>query len=273
MPGRDGGGDKPSARWSTGAQYSTIYVQVNVHAEYDAISEEYADLVLDDPSKRFVQYPWALAQVPLPPKGLRILDVGCGEGSLARMLTQKGAQVCGYDNSAAQIERAIQIDAVNPLGIEYIIADPCEILAKCPTDRFDIALSTAVLHYARDTAHLTTFFSSTYRMLKPGGLFAALICNPEFRRYDQRIYNRLYAHEPQGRLRVDFYDAGRKRCSAYYSDFSTADYENAARNAGWGSLSWCSITVTEEGRDSLGSFWDGFEEDCPYVGIRCTKPV
>ena len=241
-------------------------------AVYNSISKEYGDLVLHDPSKRFVQYPWAISQVPQPPLGLHILDVGCGEGSLPRLLAQKGALVCGYDNSAALIEQAVKAETVTPLGIKYIIADPTVIWVKCPTKRFDIALSTAVLHYARDTDHLASFFSSTYQLLKPGGVFAALVCNPEFKRYNHFIYNRVYAREPNGHLRVDFYDADKKCCSAYYSDFATIDYEKAAQTCNWQSLTWCPIKVTQEGKNLMGSFWDGFEEDCPYIGIRCSKP-
>ena len=248
-----------------------LFHPMNKQAEYDSISKEYADLVFHDPSKRFVQYPWGIAQVPQPVNDRCILDVGCGEGSLPRLLAQKGAVVCGYDNSVAQIERAMELEICKPLGIEYLVADPCDILTKCSPERFDIALSTAVLHYARDTEHLTAFFSSTHRMVKCGGSFAALVCNPQFKRYEQRLYNRLYARVSDGRLRADFYDGDCKRCSAYYTDFSIADYETAARDGGWASLSWCPVRITQEGKDTLGTFWDGFEEDCPYIGIRCAK--
>jgi SAM-dependent methyltransferase len=238
---------------------------------YDGISTAYADLVGQDPSKRFVQYPWALAQVPAQLSGMRILDIGCGEGSLARMIARRGALVCGYDNSIAQIHRASLEERKERLGIEYIHADPVDVLEKAPPQPFDIALSVAVLHYARDRAHLEAFFSSTYRLVKSGGHFAALVSNAGFLRFGQTIYNRRYCREPDGRLRVDFLDATGIRCSAVYSDFSRTDYETSAFEAGWGKFTWCPVKVTEEGKRELGGFWNGFEEDCPYAGFTVVK--
>src|SRR4249920_1220864 len=37
-----------------------------------------------------------------PVRGLRILDIGCGEGHLARALAEQGARVTGYDPFIAE---------------------------------------------------------------------------------------------------------------------------------------------------------------------------
>src|SRR5215468_3912266 len=49
-------------------------------------------------------YPLVLAAVP--PGCQRVLDVGCGEGMLARRLVHRGRQVVGIDQDAASIEAA-----------------------------------------------------------------------------------------------------------------------------------------------------------------------
>ncbi len=247
-------------------------LDVNRPFTYDTISKAYAELVDGDPSKQFVQYPWALAQLPPKVLGLRILDIGCGEGSLARALARRGALVCGYDSSIELINQARLEEEREPLGIEYIHADPADIVQKVSFYGFDIAISVTVLHYAINRAHLEAFFSSTYRLVKPSGLFAALVMNPGFMRFGQRIYNRRYRREPDGRLYVDFFDETGMRCSALYSDFTWADYQESANRTGWKDLTWCPIKVTDEGRNRLGSFWNGFEEDCPYAGFRVMKP-
>lgn len=61
------------------------------------------------------------------------------------------------------------------------------------------------------------------------------------------------------------------RCEAAYTDFSTTDYEENAARAGWSTFEWLPVTVSHEGSNALGDFWQGFEEDCPYVGFRTTK--
>jgi 2-polyprenyl-3-methyl-5-hydroxy-6-metoxy-1,4-benzoquinol methylase len=42
----------------------------------------------------------AVLQAIGPTDGLRVLDAGCGEGYLARLLARKGASVTGIDSSA-----------------------------------------------------------------------------------------------------------------------------------------------------------------------------
>ncbi|MBT4192020.1 MAG: methyltransferase domain-containing protein [Candidatus Diapherotrites archaeon] len=43
-------------------------------------------------------------------KGKRILDIGCGEGYVSRILALKGASVVGIDNSREMIGKAIEIE-------------------------------------------------------------------------------------------------------------------------------------------------------------------
>lgn len=246
---------------------------MNPDAAYDSISVDYAELVGHDPAKLYVQYPWAIAQLPVEINGLRILDIGCGEGSLARILAGKGGTLYGYDNSIAQIRQARKAEERRPLGIAYLHADPSNVAEKTSPILFDFALSTSVLHYARDQDHLAAFFSSTWQLLSAGDTFAALVFNPDFRRFDQRIYNRQYSREPNGRLRVDFFDSNQKRCSAFYSDFSRFDYEHAASANGWTAFTWTAVEISRKGREDLGNFWLGFEEDCPYAAFRVTKRV
>lgn len=253
---------------------STCVIDTENENPYEAISDLYAGLVGEDPSKRFVQFPWALAQLAGKIRGARILDIGCGEGLLARILAQQGATVLGYDPAPSQIDLARRAEAEEPLGIQYLLAAPRDIVGEISSRRFDVAVAVTVLHYAADLDHLSTFFSSTYQLLEPGGMFVALVTNPDFKRFGVRAYNRLYSREPDGTIRVDFFKDGQLSCSAGYVDFSRADYEAAAAAAGWSStLEWLPVGVTKEGVDKLGDFWEGFEDDCPYAGFRIAKPI
>ena len=52
-------------------------------------------------------------------KQKRILDAGCGEGYLSRMLTDEGANVVGVDKSEKMLEAAIIEEEKNPKGIVF----------------------------------------------------------------------------------------------------------------------------------------------------------
>lgn len=56
----------------------------------------------------------------------RALDVGCGEGWLARALSERGVEVAGIDGSSLLIERARQLGGGMFLTLSYekIVADP-----------------------------------------------------------------------------------------------------------------------------------------------------
>jgi SAM-dependent methyltransferase len=246
---------------------------MNQPFNFDNICKIFASYVVRDPIKQFVQYPWAVAQLPPHLRGLKILDIGCGEGSLARTLAKKGALVCGYDISIEQIRRARLEEEKESLGIEYIHADQANIIQKVHSESFDIALAVNVLHYAPNRNHLEMFFSSTYQIVKPGSLFVALVMNPGFKRFGQKIYNRRYRRKPNGRIYVDFFDEKTKIFSVFHSDFTWADYHEAATRTGWEKLTRYPVKVTDEGENRLGLFWNGFEEDCPYAGFSAIKSL
>ncbi|HEY1142407.1 MAG TPA: class I SAM-dependent methyltransferase [Sphingomicrobium sp.] len=95
-----------------------------------------------------------------PQPGERILDVGCGEGTLTEKIVERGAAVLGIDNSPEMIE------AARAKGIEAVLM-AAEGLPF--TSEFDAAFSNATLHWVleKEQAALAIF-----RALKPGGRFA-----------------------------------------------------------------------------------------------------
>jgi len=57
--------------------------------------------------------------------GLRVLDAGCGNGYLSRMLAGRGAQVTSVEPGQALFGFATEQEAAAPLGIRYVQADLC----------------------------------------------------------------------------------------------------------------------------------------------------
>lgn len=92
-------------------------------------------------------------------RGLHILDLGCGTGTLTHELAQRGHCVIGADNSETMLATA---RASYP-DIEFIRTDACNLPW---TDRFDVVFSNAVFHWIRNQKGL---LQSIRRALKPNG--------------------------------------------------------------------------------------------------------
>lgn len=108
--------------------------------------------------------------------GMRVLDAGCGSGRNLVYLLRQGFDVCGTDSSpdaVLQVQRlASTLAPAMPLSNFRV--EPVE---QCSFGdaTFDVVLSSAVLHFARDDAHFDAMVSELWRVLVPGGmLFARL---------------------------------------------------------------------------------------------------
>ena len=95
-----------------------------------------------------------------PQPGERILDVGCGEGTLTKKIIERGATVLGVDNSPEMIA------AARERGIDALLlpAEEMQFFAE-----FDAAFSNATLHWVLQKEQAAR---AIFRALKPGGRFA-----------------------------------------------------------------------------------------------------
>ncbi|WP_412063022.1 class I SAM-dependent methyltransferase [Rubrivirga sp. IMCC45206] len=77
------------------------------------------------------------------PSGGRVLDVGCGEGWLARALTSAGADVHGVDGSAPLIGLAREAGgSFAVVGYDDAVADPTRLAGPYDAAVFNFALLT-----------------------------------------------------------------------------------------------------------------------------------
>ncbi|MFT7027602.1 MAG: 2-polyprenyl-6-hydroxyphenyl methylase/3-demethylubiquinone-9 3-methyltransferase [Paracoccaceae bacterium] len=109
---------------------------------------------------------------PLPFKGLRLLDIGCGGGLLAEPMARLGAEVVGADAAPRNIPVA-QIHAEQSgLTIDYrhITA---EALAAAG-EQFDVVLNMEVVEHVADPLG---FLTACHDLLKPGGLMVCSTIN------------------------------------------------------------------------------------------------
>lgn len=103
-----------------------------------------------------------LSYVPETP-GQRILDLGCGTGTLTQALAQKGNNVLGIDSSADMIAKA---RALYP-ELAFEVADACAMPWR---EEFDIVFSNAVFHWITRSRLL---LQNVWQVLKPAG---KLVC-------------------------------------------------------------------------------------------------
>lgn len=94
-----------------------------------------------------------------PKPGDRILDVGCGTGTLTRKLADAGATVVGTDASAAMITEATRRSP----DLDFRVADATTMTFDEP---FDAVFSNAALHWVRPPEQAA---KRMFDALRPGG--------------------------------------------------------------------------------------------------------
>ena len=107
-----------------------------------------------------------------------ILDAGCGSGRNLVYLLRSGFDVFGLDR--------------DPRAVEETRALARELAPRLPADNFrigeidalpwaslevDAVVCSAVLHFARDTAHFDAMLQGMWQVLRPSGLFFARLAS------------------------------------------------------------------------------------------------
>lgn len=108
-------------------------------------------------------------------RGQRILDAGCGQGYLCRLLAKKGATMVGLEPSRAMFEFANDREVESPLGIEYVQGD----LSRSAnlTGPFDAVIANMVL---MDIPDWEEAMRTCVGVLRSGGLFVYSVTHPCF---------------------------------------------------------------------------------------------
>lgn len=102
----------------------------------------------------------------VPDGSVRVLDVGCGEGELARALSGQVGEVVGIDLDAPTVERARRDAAAD--NVEYVVGD--FLTYDFMPGSFDAVVSVVALHHMDMAAALARM----RELVRPGGRIAVV---------------------------------------------------------------------------------------------------
>ncbi|QLH81661.1 class I SAM-dependent methyltransferase [Halosimplex pelagicum] len=130
---------------------------------YDALADDWRD---------YAAVPWR-AQVLWPTldellpdlDGKRVLDAGCGDGTHAAALADRGADVVGVDASEGMVATAREHYGDRD-RVAFRHADLTEGLDSLADDRFDLVLCQHVCSHVADLGPVAAAFA---RLVRPGG--------------------------------------------------------------------------------------------------------
>jgi 2-polyprenyl-3-methyl-5-hydroxy-6-metoxy-1,4-benzoquinol methylase len=118
-----------------------------------------------------------------------ILDVGCGNGELARLCACLGGRVVGLDINRVAIERLAR-DYPDVIWLSVAVGDQQFVTERA--ERFDRVVCAEVLQYVDALASL----SWLWRLLRPGGRLVLMVPNQRcsiIQRVEQRFEGRYRA--------------------------------------------------------------------------------
>ncbi len=144
--------------------------------------------------------------------GDRVLDVGCGTGTMAVLMktTCPGATVVGLDGDAKALAMARRKAA--KVGVEISFENGLSYEMPYPDGSFERVLSSFVFHHLTRKHKLGTL-SEVLRILVPGGLFCLLDFGRPVTLWDRSLASVLFRSEEmrdnrEGRLASLMLEAG-----------------------------------------------------------------
>jgi SAM-dependent methyltransferase len=109
---------------------------------------------------------------------MSILDAGCGGGRNLIYFLRNGYEVYGVDQSREAVAHVKRLAS----GLSPVLPEDNFVVSVVeempfPNERFDVVLSSAVLHFARDERHFHNMLDEMWRVLRPGGFFFARLAS------------------------------------------------------------------------------------------------
>lgn len=213
---------KEPPRQNTYNQYADRYAEAFIEAGKDKFN--YNRNVIIPP----------LLEVAGDVNGLTVLDAGCGEGIVSRLLAERGATVTGIDVAPRFIELARERDVKGE--IEYALHDLSQPLPAYHA-YFDLVVSNLVLN---DVPDYQGFIRTLSSVLKAGGRIVLSMNNPYSAVFRQKVDS--YFDSDQATL----YGMARHGVAVYYYHRTMEEYVTAFQANGLLLRRLVDVRITEE---------------------------
>jgi len=227
--------------------------------QYDKVGRKYSEMIQIDPIKKYAQRPTVLKYLG-DVKDKLILDMGCGDGEIARLLSVRGARLVCYDISPEQVSLAKSKSVKFP-SIQYFVSDQNSFSFP---EKFDKAFAAMVLCYSNTLADLQAFFNSAFSLLKDDGELVLLDLDTRLLSYGTEVFGRTHELLPDGRTKINFVVKGASHFSAIYQGYMKEQFEECAKKSGFKRVLWKKVFVSQEGKKAMGAdYWNNFAK-CNY---------
>ena len=145
-------------------------------SQYEALAFSYDRLTQDVPYEKVLEfYERLLAQVGAKPK--TVVDLGCGTGSMAALLAEKGYSVTGVDLSEDMLIQAWEKCMDLPKPPMFVCQSMAELELPEPVDWILSCLDS--LNYVTEPRDCRETLRRAYENLNPGGVLLFDVNTPE----------------------------------------------------------------------------------------------
>ena len=148
--------------------------------------------------------------------GKKVLEIGCGRGSLSCYFSDAGYDCTLVDLSENVIEVAKKIFELNDLDATFVVGDANNL--EMPSDTFDVIYSIGLLEHFED---IETPLKEQIRVLKPGGIWFGYIV-PEYKDNVQKDYE--WINEILKGYQAPSEEGATRKAEIYRSDFGSERY-------------------------------------------------
>jgi len=140
----------------------------NIHRLYDSVAADYsrAEAKFRDD---LISRPLIVELARFYGHGKRVVDVGCGDGHISRLVSSFAERVVGVDISNPMLHQA-RTRSADFKNISYVRANFLNLKPVFQSQKFDLALGVFAFCCARSTNELDWAFGSIYQVLENGGI-------------------------------------------------------------------------------------------------------
>jgi ubiquinone/menaquinone biosynthesis C-methylase UbiE len=217
-----------------------------------------------------------MMRIVAPHKGLRVLDLACGQGFFSRAFAGAGARVTGIDIAPELIDLAQSRAGHNE---EYIVSS-ADNLSSCKDSEFDVVTMVLAL---QNVEAMAKALREAGRVTKEGGKFVIVLNHPAFRIPDKTSwgfdeekkvqYRRVDEYLSESRKAIDMNpkNPGKEMTQSFHRPLQ--NYSKSLANAGFAILrieEWVSHKKSEQGIRQMAE--DKSRKEIPlFMCLECIK--